>query len=131
MALTKTILKKKRQQAVVHLVGTGNATISVHELALPDETLDFANVPAVVNITGYYYSIESGPMVVSRNGNVVLNVYGTDNWEFSQQMGFVLNQDNSSNIVVDFGAANGTAIFVLTKAGGYQEPDTQRFVSGN
>lgn len=124
MALAKTIIKKKRQQAVVHLIGTGSATISMQELALADETLDFANTPAVVNISGMFFSTD-GTLTVTRNGNTVATVYGTDNWDFSQQMGFVLNQDNGSNIVANFGAANGTVVFVLTKAGGYQEPNTQ------
>lgn len=121
---SKTILKKKRQQAVVQIMGTGNATISMQELALADETIDFANVAANVNISALYYSTDSN-VIISRNGNTVIQLYGTDNWEMSQSAGFVFNQDNSSNILVNFGAGNGTAVLVLTKQSGYQEPNQQ------
>lgn len=119
---SKTILKKKRQQAVVQVMGTGNATISMQELALSDETFDTANI--VVNISGIYYSTD-GNVILSRNGNTVLQLYGTDNWEMSQQSGFVFNQDAKSNILVNFGSNNGTAVVIVTKQAGYLEPNQQ------
>lgn len=119
---SKTILKKKRQQAVVQVMGTGNATISMQEIALADETFDTANI--AVNISGIYFSCD-GNVILSRNGNTVMQLYGTDNWEMSQQSGFVFSQDNKSNILVNFGAGNGTAVVVLTKQAGYLEPNQQ------
>mgnify|MGYP003350344583 FL=1 len=119
---SKTILKKKRQQAVVQVMGTGNATVSMQELALADETFDTANI--VVNLSAVYFSTD-GNVILSRNGNTVVQLYGTDNWEMAQQSGFVFNQDSKSNVLVNFGSNNGTAVLVLTKQAGYIEPDQQ------
>lgn len=119
---SKTILKKKRQQAAVQVMGTGSATISMQELALADETFDTANI--VVNISAIYYSTD-GNVILSRNGNTVLQLYGTDNWEMAQQSGFVFNQDAKSNVLVNFGSNNGTAVVVFTKQAGYIEPNQQ------
>ena len=126
MAVTKTFLKKTRLQSVISLVsvGGGNATISMNELALADETIDFANVPAQVNITHTYFAT-TDKVDVSRNATVVLSLVGQDNWNFAQETGFVINDQNSDDILVDFGAANGTCIISLHKTAGYQEPDQQ------
>ena len=119
---SKTILKKKRQQAVVQVMGTGNATVSMQELALADETFDTANI--VVNLSAVYFSTD-GNVILSRNGNTVVQLYGTDNWEMAQQSGFVFNQDAKSNVLVNFGSNNGTAVVVFTKQAGYIEPNQQ------
>lgn len=127
---TLTYLKKKRQQATAHIIGTGNATISMQSLALDDETIDFANVAPRVNISSIYYTTSSN-VAITRNGNLILDLYDTDNWELAQASGVVINIDNSSNIVVDFGTGRGTVLLTVTKVSGFQEPDQQRFVSGN
>lgn len=127
---TLQFIKKKRQQATAHVIGTGNATISMHSLALADETIDFANVAPRVNISAIYYSA-SANVAIRRNGNLVLDLYGSDNWELAQASGIVINLDNSANIVVDFGSGTGTVLLTVTKVSGYREPDQQNFVSGN
>ena len=43
----------------------------------------------------------------------------------SQQFGFVLNQNNTSNISVTIPSPGGTVFLGLTKAAGYREPDQQ------
>ena len=122
MATTQTIVKKKRQQAVVVINGTGLANVSMQSLGLADETFDTANI--VVNLSAVYFSTD-GNVILSRNGNTVVQLYGTDNWEMAQQSGFVFNQDSKSNVLVNFGSNNGTAVLVLTKQAGYIEPDQQ------
>lgn len=126
MATTKSILKKKRQQAVVKFVADngGSATLSMQELALADETIDFANVAAQVNINHIHFCVDNFAKVI-RNGNVILVLSGDNSFNLSQESGFVINDDNGANITVDFGTANGTVILGLTKAGGYREPDQQ------
>lgn len=126
MAVTKTILKKKQQQAVAKFVsvGGGSATLNIYEIALQNETIDFANTAANVNISHVYFCVDE-TTTVTRNGNVVLALTGEDNWDFSQETGFVLNDDNTGNITVNFGAGNGTCIVTVTKAGGYAEQNRQ------
>ena len=56
MAVTKTVIKKVRQQAVVKFVGDGQANVDLNsDLALADETfLGYANTN--VTITGMVWS---------------------------------------------------------------------------
>jgi hypothetical protein len=128
MAIIKNILKKQRQQAVIQLVGDGTANIDLKaDLALADEIfLGYAN--ANVNINSVVYSVpeaSGGLSTIKRNGSNVLVFYSNDNWTFSQQFGFVLNQNNTSNITVTIPSPGGTVFLGLTKAAGYQEPDQQ------
>lgn len=126
MPITKTILKKVRQQAVIQLVGDGTANIDLNaDLCLADETFKgYAN--ANVNINAVTFSTnETAPIIISRGGANVLILYGNDNWYFAQNQGFVLTQNNTSNITVTIPSATGTVILGLTKAAGYAEPDRQ------
>jgi hypothetical protein len=132
MAIIKSILKKQRQQAVIQLVGEGTANIDLNaDLALADEIfLGYAN--ANVNINSVVYSVPEaeaeaggGVSTIKRNGSNVLVFNSNDNWSFTQQFGFVLNQNNTSNISVTIASPGGTVFLGLTKAAGYQEPDQQ------
>jgi hypothetical protein len=123
MATTQTIVKKKRQQAVVVINGTGLANVSMQSLGLADETFDTANV--VVNISSVVYSLAANA-TVSRNGNVVVELNGTDNLMLSQQYGYVLNQGSASNVTVNIaGTVPGSVALEFTKQAGYIEPDQQ------
>ena len=129
MATTQAIVKKKRQQAVVVINGTGTSNVSLQSLALADETFDSGNVK--VNISSIVASLDSNA-TISRNGNVVIELNHDYETRMSQEFGFVLSQDNASNVVVVIaGTVPGSVILEFTKQQGYIEPDTQRFVSGN
>lgn len=126
MPITKTILKKQRQQAVVELVGDGTASIDLNaDLTLSDETFNgYANCN--VNINSAVFSVPDGNVtLITRNSSNILLIYGNDNWAFSQQFGYVLNQNNTSNISVTIPSPGGTVILGLTKAAGYREPNQQ------
>lgn len=126
---TQSIIKKKRQQAVVVVNGTGALTIPLQSLALADETFDAGNV--AVTISSVIASLNANA-TVSRNGNVVIELNGDFDSRFSQEYGFVLNQGGSSNVEVTIaGTVPGSVILEFTKQQGYIEPNTQRFVSGN
>jgi hypothetical protein len=131
MPITKTILKKVRQQAVVKFVGDGTANVDlIADLKLSDETpLDPANIR--VNINSLYFNTESGPISIKRDTSNVYVLYGSDNWFFTQQTGFSDTSNNSANVVVTIPAPGGTVILGLTKERGFVEPDQQNFVSGN
>lgn len=131
MPITKTILKKVRQQAIVKFVGDGTANVNlIADLKLDDETpLDPANIK--VNINSIYFNTETGPITVNRDGANVLLLYGSDNWFFTQTSGFSDTSNASANIVLTIPADGGTVILGLTKEKGFVEPDQQGFVSGN
>jgi len=134
MAITKTILKKVRQQAVVKFVGDGTANVDlIADLTLADETpLDPANIR--VNINSIYFNnsdSSANPIFIKRDGSNVFILNGSDNWFFTQQSGFSDTSNNTANVVVTIPAPGGTVIIGLTKENGFVEPDQQRFVSGN
>jgi len=127
MPITKTILKKVRQQAIVKFVGDGSSNVDlVADLKLPDETV--SNVSTVqVNINSIIFSSGStvAPLAVNRSGSNVILLWGNDNWSYSQMMGFVDNQSNNANLVVTIPAPGGTVYLGLTKAAGFTEPNNQ------
>jgi len=132
MPVTKSILKKVRQQAIVKLVGDGTATIDLNaDLKLADETFKgYANTN--VNINSIVWSITdsaASPVLIQRNLSNVMILFGNDNWGFSQQFGFVDTSNNTSNISVTIPAPGGTVILGLTKNEGYAVPNDQFYVN--
>lgn len=133
MAITKTVVKKVRQQAFIKLVGDGTAVIDSNaDIALADETFEgYSNCN--VNINSIYFTNGSTttPITVNRNSAVVLQLFGNDNWAYAQMSGFILAENNNSNISITIPSPGGTVIIGVSKVKGYREPDQQRFVSGN
>lgn len=124
-----TILKNTRRQAAVIANGTGQHWCNVGTLAYSningfvDQVVDTSNVE--LTITDIVYSAD-GSTTIKRNGNTIfLLTAGQDNYSFAQMHGFVLNQDASSNILIDFGANNGSVVLVLSKSAGYVDRDLQ------
>ena len=131
MPITKTIVKKVRQQAIVKFVGDGTANVDlIADLKLSDETpLDPANIK--VNINSIYFNNDSGPITIKRDNSNVMLLYGSDNWFFTAVSGFSDTSNSSANVVVTIPSPGGTVILGLTKEKGFVEPDQQGFVSGN
>lgn len=138
MAVTKSILKNTRRQAVVKLVGTGQATVNIYELAyqganaiLDAQTVTPANVE--LTISDIFYDVSAAANVV-RNSNVIWAMNpGAGNFSFSKDMGVVLNQDANANVVVNLSStgANSTVLIQFTKGEGYNDPDRQTLESRN
>lgn len=133
MAITKTVIKKVRQQAIIKLVGDGTATIDSNaDIAASDETFEgYANCNVNINSIFFTNGSSTTPITINRNSAVVLQLFGNDNWSFAQMSGFVLTENNSSNISVTIPSPGGTVFIGVSKVKGYREPDQQRFVSGN
>ena len=127
MAITKTILKKVRQQAVVKFVGDGTANVDCNvDVRLSDETfIGYGNANLNINTIYYNQANTITPITITRNGTVLFQLFGNDQWLLSQQSGFVDNTANGANIVVTIPSPGGTVILGLTKAGGYTPPDLQ------
>lgn len=126
MPITKTVLKRVRQQAVVKLVGDGTATIDLDaDLKTSAETFKgYAN--ANVNINSIIWSVpDTAPTLIQRNSSNVLLLVGNDNWSFTQMIGFSDTSNNTSNITVTIPSFGGTVILGLTKTDGYTTPNDQ------
>ena len=117
MAVTKTIVKKVRQQAVVKFVGDGQANIDLDaDLKVSDETfLGYAN--ANVMITGMVWSTSgTTPITIKRpaTGSNVIILYGTDNWSLNQSFGFYDTNNTNANINITMPADGGTMYLTLS-----------------
>jgi hypothetical protein len=123
MPVIKTILKKVRQQASVKLIGDGQANITSFDLKLSDDTLDQANVR--MNITGMMWTTPGpNPIVVSRDGTVVMYLNGNDNWSMTQMFGISDTANNNANIAVAM-PANSLIYLTISKPAGFIEPNQQ------
>jgi hypothetical protein len=123
MPVTRTVLKKTLQQAVVKFVGDGISNVAPQDLLTTNVTLDLPNVQ--MNITGMIWSTPGTvPIVVTRNNSTVMLLNGNDNWSLSQMFGFVDTSNNNANITVVM-PANSTMYLHISKPAGFIEPDQQ------
>lgn len=127
MAITKTTLKKVRQQAVIKFVGAGTSTIDLDsDLRLSDEIfMGYSNTTVNINSIFYTMANSTSPVSIVRNGTTILELYGNDNWTFAQSLGIVDTSNNTANIQVTIPNPGGTVILGLSKSGGYQPPNQQ------
>jgi len=126
MPISKFIIKRVRQQAIVKFVGDGTANVDlVADLKLPDETVtNVANtVRVTINSVIFTNSNSTTPITIARNSNTVMQLFGNDNWSFNQMMGFVDNEAADANIRVTL-PATSTLYLGLTKQG-FNEPNNQ------
>jgi hypothetical protein len=119
----KRILKVTARQAAVAVVGTGTATISVYDLIHTRQTIDAANV--VLTISDIAYDVGNSANI-KRGGNLVFAAStGSGEHNYTDNMGLVLNDKQSSNVDVNLGAVEGTMVIQFTKGDGYLDPDRQ------
>ena len=123
MPVTRTVLKKTLQQAVVKFVGDGMSNVTPQDLLTTNVTLDLPNVQ--MNITGMIWTTPGTvPIIITRNNSTVMLLNGNDNWSLSQMFGFVDTSNNNANITVVM-PANSTMYLHISKPAGFIEPDQQ------
>lgn len=119
----KHILKKSRRQAAVLVTGTGTATIDIFELASADQVVTEANVELTISDLAYDVANSAN---VKRSGNLIFAMNaGQNEFNFTDNLGVVLNEKSNSNVIVNLGASEGTVIIQFTKGSGYNDPDRQ------
>ena len=132
MAVTKTILKNVRQQAVVKFIGSGYANVDLRaDLTQPEETFQgFANTNVTIKTVMWSTTDSTASPILIQRGiaaasatNVMILYGGASTWELSQDSGFVDNVGADSNVTVIIPPAGGTVYMVLGKTSGYIGPD--------
>ena len=131
MAVTKTILKNVRQQAVVKFIGNGYANVDLRaDLTQSGETFQgFANTNVTIKTVMWSTSDASAtPILIQRgvNATVATNVMilygGASTWDLAQESGFVDNVGADSNVTVFIPPTGGMVYMVLGKTSGYLGP---------
>jgi len=134
MAVTTTILKNVRQQAVVKFIGSGTANVDLRaDLTQPEETfLGFANTNVSIKTVMWSTTDSiSSPILVQRGvtaasaSNVLILYGGASDWELDQGAGFVDDVSANANITVQLPAPGGMLYLVLGKRTGYEGPNFQ------
>lgn len=111
---TKAVLKLTQVHGVVKVRGTGNATIALAtDLKKSTETQSSPKA----NIRTIHWACSVGTTAtVTRNSQVLYYLSGTGKMEF---MGWSDNEENGSDIVVDFSSGTGAVVLELAKVSGY------------
>lgn len=133
MAVTTTILKNVRQQAVVKFIGSGMANVDLRaDLTQSEETfLGFANTNVSIKTVMWSATDAAGvPVLVQRGVSAasatnVMILYGGQDWELDQGAGFVDDVSANANITVQLPATGGMLYMVLGKRTGYEGPNFQ------
>ena len=111
---TVTVLKLTQVQGVVKVRGTGSGTIA---LATTLKKASETQSSPKANIRSIYWSCSDGTeATVSRNSEVLWYLNGEGDMEFA---GWSDNEENGSDVIVDFGAGTGSVVLELTKVSGY------------
>lgn len=104
--MPQQIINSLRSPSVIRVVDAGTYTISLANLAASAaETVSTASIKSVAWST-------SNNIVISRNSQNVLSLYGTGEWRLAD-FGSVITANNDSNIVIT--VINGTAILEVSK----------------
>lgn len=115
--MAKYILKTNQTKAVIAVVldAAGTETIDLQtDLLCASQTTSGAT--QTVDIDSIKFSTNPTELgTVTRNSVNVLQVYGTDHWQFD---GYAVNPENTQDIVVTLAGA-GTVILELAKKAGY------------
>lgn len=127
----KRILKITKRQAAVAIVGSGNATISIYELAHPgpNATIDTQVVtPGNVQLTITDIAYDVGNAAnITRGGNLVFACSaGAGELNLTDSIGVVLNDKANANVEVNLGANQGTMIIQFSKGDGYIDRNLQK-----
>lgn len=109
-----TVLKLTQVQGVVKVRGTGSGTIAL-ATTLKKSTETQSSPKA--NIRSIWWTCSSGTeATISRNSEILWYLNGEGDMEFA---GWTDNEENGSDVVVDFGAGTGSVVIELTKVSGY------------
>ena len=115
--MAKQILKTNQTKAVIAVVldAAGSETIDL-QTDLLCATQATSGATQTVDIDSVKFSVQPTQLAtVTRNSVNVLQVYGTDHWQFD---GYAVNPENTQDIVVTLAGA-GTVILELAKKSGY------------
>jgi hypothetical protein len=111
---TKAVLKLTQIHGVVKVRGTGSATIA---LATDLKKTSESQSSPKANIRTLHWALEVGTTAtIARNSVVLYHLSGSGKMEF---MGWSDNEENGSDIVVDFTGGQGAVVLELAKISGY------------
>jgi hypothetical protein len=110
----KAVLKLTQIHGVVKVRGTGSATIA---LATDLKKTSESQSSPKANIRTIHWAMSNGDTAtITRNSVTLYYLSGTGKMEF---LGWSDNEENGSDIVVNFASGTGSVVLELAKVSGY------------
>ena len=121
MAVTKTVLKKTQQEAIVKVGGTDGSAVIDIAADLLSHNQQLSGDPVLVDIVGAEVSgLLNNAVTITRNGVPILAFAGENNGAFDfEGMGFRDSIENNQNITVTIAGAEGHIYLTLRKVAGF------------
>jgi hypothetical protein len=124
MAVTKTVLKKAHQEAVVKVAGTAaSATISLaSDLLHTNQALTSGGTPTVNIVGAHWTGAPTSTITIVRNSVTIMSIAADQptNFDF-EGLGFVDSIGNTSDIVVTIAGGEAAVYLQLRKIAGYDD----------
>lgn len=116
MAATTTVLKLTQVHGVVKVHGENSDSVTLALATDLKKSTETVSTPTV-NIRGLYWTTDkNADITITRNGEHIYHLFGNGEFKFD---GFSDNQQNTSDLVVDFNNGDGIVIIELSKVSGY------------
>lgn len=121
-----TILKKTRRQAAVKITGTGLANVTYTDVAYADQSVPLNTAGNLIwTISDIAYDVGNSANI-KRSGNLVFAMNaGSGEFNLTDSIGAVLDENSHSNVSVNLGGIEGTIIIQFSKGIGFNDPDRQ------
>jgi len=121
MAVTKTIIKKTQQEAIVKVGGTAGSAVIDISADLLSHNQALSGDPVKVDIVGAMVGgLLTNAITVTRNSVPVLAFAGENNGTFDfEGQGFRDETQNTQNITVTIAGAEGHIYLTLRKSAGF------------
>ena len=121
MAVTKTVLKKTHQEAIVKVGGTAGSAVIDISADLLSHNQQLSGDPVLVDIVGAEVSgLLTSAITITRNSVPILAFAGENNGNFDfEGGGFRDTIQHDQNITVTISGAEGHIYLKLRKVGGF------------
>jgi hypothetical protein len=121
-----TILKKTRRQAAVKITGTGLANVTYTDIAYADQAAPLNTAGNLIwTISDIAYDVGNSANI-KRGGNLVFAMNaGSGEFNLTDSIGVVLDEQSNANVSVNLGAIEGTVIIQFSKGEGFNDPNRQ------
>lgn len=116
MAADTTVLKLTQVQGVVKVHGANSDSATIALATTLKKSTETVSSPEV-NIRRLYWTTDkNADITITRNGEHIYHLFGNGDMDFH---GFTDNQENGSDIVIEFNNGDGTVIVECSKVSGY------------
>ena len=128
MGISKYILKNTRRQAAIKVISDNPNSIQITytDIKYADQTIPLTSAGNLSwTISDIAYDVTTYANI-TRNSNIVFTMStGSGEFNLTDSLGLVLDEQANANVTVYTGAGNSSVIIQFTKGIGFNDPDRQ------